>query len=106
MASYDPQRSRRRPVLDDDSPAPVDALLHTTAPADTAPIDVTDVVLEPVHEVVSDERIEGTVTDMAPFIPSPAVDAGRGRARVLAFVAVGATVLAVVILRRRRSARG
>ena len=123
MASYDPQRSRRRPVLDDDSPAPVDALLHTTAPADTAPIDVTDVVLEPVHEVVSDERIEGTVTDIterlseraaqtpdappvAPFIPSPAADAGRGRARVLAFVALGATVLAVVILRRRRSARG
>ena len=64
MASYDPQRSRRRPVLDDDSPAPVDALLHTTTPADTAPIDVTDVVLEPVHEVVSDERIEGTVTDI------------------------------------------
>ena len=121
MAGYNPQRSRPRPVVAEDAPAPVDALLGTpqvesvvgpavepivTEPVITEPVDdvIAEVVVEPVVEVIETTVVHSLPVPEAPYVPTQPSAAERSRTRLLLLAAagVGAVVLAVVLRRRRR----
>ena len=119
MAGYNPQRARPRPVVAEDAPAPVDALLGATA-AEPVVAPVVEPVVEPVIEAVTNAANEteasasptvvakpaaaSTPVPEAPYVPTQTSAAERSRTRMLLLVAAGVTaaVVAVVLRRRRR----
>lgn len=119
MAGYNPQRTRPRPMIDADEPAPVDALLGEGAGG-------------PVHEPVTASRSEDLVEPLdgtapapapepiiasatmpsveevpaAPYVPAAPSAAQRSRSRLMVLGALSAvTLAALVVLRRRRRRR-
>lgn len=128
MAGYNPQRTRPRPGLAPDAPAPVDSLLDgpvevpavevpavevptVESPAaerpdaDAPPVEapVVDAAVTPVIEAPAPVAAPISVPD-APYIPTAPSDAQRSRSRaiLLGLLALGAVVAMVVLRRRRR----
>lgn len=123
MAGYNPQRTRPRPGLAPDAPAPVDSLLDgpvevpavevpavespaaerpdAHAPPVEAP--VVDAAVTPVIEAPAPVAAPISVPD-APYIPTAPSDAQRSQSRaiLLGLLALGAVVAMVVLRRRRR----
>ena len=96
MAGYNPQRTRPRPTVAADSPAPVDALLGEP---EVSTETVADVISAPTTAPIPDP------VPSAPYGPSAPSAAQRSRSRMIllgAIVTTGALALVMLRLRRRR----
>lgn len=116
MAGYDPQRTRPRPSVAADAPAPVDALLATAVePVASADPSVTELAPSPTptveHTSAPAQREApavpsgAEVVPSAPYVPTVPSAAQRSRSRLI-MLAAGSTlavVLLIVLRRRRRS---
>jgi hypothetical protein len=109
MAGYNPQRTRPRPSVAADEPAPVDALLGASEVSEAADtVRITEPVVEVTEPVVevSEPLVEASEpVPAAPYVPSTpsAAQRSRSRSRLMLVGALSATaVFAVVVLRRRR----
>ena len=130
MAGYNPQRERPRPVLADDAPAPVDALLGAAieepvvapavelsvespaeSPTDPAVEPAVDSVAAPVEEaadgdpattITAEPVAQSAPVPEAPYVPTQTSAAERSRTRLLLLVAAGVTAAVVAVMLRRR----
>lgn len=112
MAAYDPQKTRNRPVPTTDRPAPVDAFLDAMPPTRLLPdgVDIaaaTEIDLpfvETMGEEILIDTTPRTATDSANWSDTPIVQvADSGRSKLMfVVVAVGAALIAVLVLRRKR----